>query len=87
MMRKYVVVEQVRETLLRERTWNVSAISEQDAIRQIIEGEAAEHYKGKRVHLESSQGPSWAVDGHEIEYEHAEAVAIDDDFVDLGGHG
>ncbi len=87
MMRKYVVVEQVRETLLRERTWDVVAISEQDAIRQILEGEAAECYKGKHIHLESSKGPNWVVDDQEVEYEEAEAVAVDDDFVDLGGHG
>ena len=87
MMRKYVVVEPVRETLLRERTWKVSAISEHDAIRQVIEGEAAECYRGKDVHLESSKGPVWVVDGQEVEYEQTEAVAIDDDFVDIGGHG
>ncbi len=87
MMRKYVVVEQVRETLLRERTWSVSAISEHDAIRQILEGEAAEDYRGKHVGLETSKGPAWVVDGQKVDYEHTEAVAIDDDFVDLGGRG
>ena len=85
MMREMIVVEQVRETLLRQRTWKVTAISEHDAIRQILEGDAAEGYKGKKVLLETTQGPEWIVDGAKIEYEQAEAITLEDDFVDIGG--
>jgi len=85
MMREMIVVEQVRETLLRQRTWKVTAISEHDAIRQILEGDAAEGYQGKKVLLETSEGPEWLVDGNQIEYEQTEAVTVEDDFVDLGG--
>jgi len=87
MIRNYVVVERVRETVQRERTWHVSAISEQDAIRQILDGEAADAYRGKQIHLLATEGPSGIGDGTEIEYEPTEAVAVDDDFVDIGGHG
>jgi len=87
MMRTYVVVERVRETVERERTWEVSAISEQDAIRMILEGEAADAYRGKKIRLMATEGPVWVVDGNVTEYEPAEAIVVDDDFVDLGGHG
>ncbi len=86
-MKTYEVVEVVHETLLRERRWNVSAISEQDAIRQVLEGEAAEEYVGKQVRLESSTSPAWQVDGMKIEFESTEAVAIDDGTSEIGGHG
>jgi len=85
MMREFIIVEQVRETLLRERTWKVRAISEHDAIRRILDGDAAEEYQGKKVRLEQSAGPKWFADGTEVQYEQTEAVTVDDDFVDLGG--
>jgi len=84
-MKDYEVVEVVRETLIRKRTWTVNAISEQDAIRRILEGEAAEDYVGKQIQLESSTSPVWIVDGIQVDYSAKEAVAMDDGFTDIGG--
>lgn len=84
-MKKYEVVESVRQTVIRERRWFVHAISEQDAIRQIVEKEATEGYAGEKFRLESSEASRWRVDGEPVEYRRSEAVPEDDDLVDTGG--
>ena len=84
-MKKYEVVDVVRQVIVRERRYYVTAISEQDAIRQIVKREAPEGYQGERQMLETSTRVGWRVDGNLIQYEPEQAVPQDNDLVETGG--
>lgn len=84
-MNKYEVIEKVRQVVVRERRWNVEAISEQDAIREVKQGEATRGYRGERQSVISSEHEGWAVNNQPVEYRPAEAVPVDDGIADIGG--
>lgn len=84
-MQKYEVVERVNRQVVRERRWTVEAISEQDAIRAVINGEAARGYRGETETIASRGDSQWKVDGQEMTYQPADAVPVDDGVADIGG--
>lgn len=86
-MKKYDVEEIVREIVIRKRRWQVRAVSEHDAIRQIKDGDAAEHYVGESWHLAERNPGDWRVDDSPVEYNPVEAVPEEDDLTDIGGSG
>ena len=86
-MNKYEVVEKVRQVVIRERRWNLEAISEQDAIREVKQGSASRGYCGQRDIVVSSEPEDWSVDNQPTEYRPAEAVPVDDGVADIGGGG
>ncbi len=85
MNKKYEVVEKVRQVIVRERRWHVTAVSEQDAIRIVREGQAPRGYRGDRTHLVSREHEGWFVNNQPTEYRPAEAVPVDDGIADIGG--
>lgn len=84
-MNKYEVIEKVRQVVIRERRWNVEAISEQDAIREVKQGTASRGYRGQRDVVVSSEPEDWSVNNQPTEYRPAEAVPVDDGIADIGG--
>jgi hypothetical protein len=84
-LQKYKVTERVSRQVIRERTWEVEAISDQDAIRAVLSGQAAAGYKGVSVQNASRGEPRWIVDGNEVNYQPADAVPVDDGIADIGG--
>ncbi len=84
-MNKYEVIERVRQVVIRERRWNVEAISEQDAIREVKQGTASRGYRGERQTVVSSEPEDWSVNNQPTEYHAAEAVPVDDGIADIGG--
>lgn len=84
-MKEYEVVDVVRQVVIRERRYKVSAISEQDAIRRVIEHEAADGYFGERQRLETSEHVCYRVDGENLQFNKEEATAVDGDGTETGG--
>lgn len=84
-VKKYEVIEKVRQVVIRERRWNVEAISEQDAIREVKEGIATRGYRGERRTIVSSEHDGWTVNDQPMDYRPAEAVPVDDGIADIGG--
>ncbi|MFG0331647.1 MAG: hypothetical protein ACF8PN_17305 [Phycisphaerales bacterium] len=84
-MKQYEVVERVPQYIVRERRWVVEAISEQDAIRQVLEFEASDGYRGERSVIEKRDAAQWVVDGAKITYDPNRAVPEDNELVDTGG--
>lgn len=82
---KYEVIEKVRQVVIRERRWNIEAISEQDAIREVKQGTASRGYRGQRDTVVSSDPEDWSVNDQLTEYRPAEAVPVDDGIADIGG--
>jgi len=84
---KYEVIERVRQVVIRERRWNIEAISEQDAIREVKQGTASRGYRGQRDVVVSSDAEDWSVNDQPTDYHPRDAVPVDDGIADIGGSG
>lgn len=84
-LKRYEVLEIVSQVINRERRWYVDAISEQDAVRQVVDMEAPDDYAGERDVLVSSDESIWKVDGKLIDFAPAEATPQEDEHFDMGG--
>jgi len=85
-MKQYKVVEIARQIVQRERYWEITAVSEQDAIRKVADQLAPEGYTGEHRILIESEHVGWKVDDEMIEYNPDEAEPVEDEFTDIGGH-